>query len=62
MDEREFRQTYFPDSPATRADRAAERAAELAAKGKTDEALVMVLLAIEARLESVGASIDHVPQ
>jgi hypothetical protein len=54
---RELHQRLFPESansPDYRAERAAKRAAAFAAKGKTDEAVVMALLAIEARLDSLG--------
>lgn len=54
---RRVRQEYWPDEPDSRADRAAERAAELAAEGKTDEAQVMALLAIDARLEAICANL-----
>lgn len=52
----------WSEEAVRRADLAAERAAALASKGKTDEALVMALLAIEARLEVIAFEVSLVPQ
>ena len=54
---KELRRRLFGDSPGDRAERAAKRAAGLAAKGKVDEATVMALLAIEARLDELSIEV-----